>query len=142
MECPQEARAHRAGVQGVQGGDGGVGAAHHAQVMRHICTIYKPLLTIPCVSVIINKTLKLKTDPVQLGDAPHGVLHQPPRHPADASLPELAPSLEKNPCKGLWLFFIQSCIQNINFRRRHRLVLKIQRRRERHRSQRRKANQR
>ena len=40
MEHLQEARAHRAGVQGVQGGDGGVGAAHHAQVMRHICTIY------------------------------------------------------------------------------------------------------
>ena len=35
MECPQEARAHRAGVGGVQGGDGGIGAAHHSQVMRH-----------------------------------------------------------------------------------------------------------
>ena len=101
MECPEEARAHRAGVQGVQGGDGGIGAAHHAQVMRH--TYYLPPLTIPCVSVIINKTLKLKTDPVQLGDAPHGVLHQPPRHPADGSLPELAPPMEKNPCKGFSL---------------------------------------
>ena len=44
MECPQEAPAHRAGVQGVQGGDGGVGAAHHAQVMIHM--YYLPLLTI------------------------------------------------------------------------------------------------
>ena len=36
-------------------------------------------------------------DLAQLGDAPHGVLHQPPRHPDDGSLPEVAPSLEKNP---------------------------------------------
>ena len=64
---------------------------------------YLPLLTIPCVSVIINKTLKLKTDPVQLGDAPHGVLHQPPRHPADGYLPEVAPPMEENPCKGFSL---------------------------------------
>ena len=41
--------------------------------------------------------LKLKTDPAQLGDAPHGVLHQPPRHPADGSLPEVASPMEKNP---------------------------------------------
>ena len=34
----------------------------------------------------------------QLGDAPHGVLHQLPRHPHDGSLPKVAPSLEKNPC--------------------------------------------
>ena len=37
-------------------------------------------------------------DLAQLGDAPHGVLHQRPRHPHDGSLPKVAPSLEKNPC--------------------------------------------
>ena len=37
-------------------------------------------------------------DPAQLGDAPHGLLHQLPRHPHDGSLPKVAPSLEKNPC--------------------------------------------
>ena len=36
-------------------------------------------------------------DPVQLGDAPHGLLHQPPRHPDDGYLPKMAPSLETNP---------------------------------------------
>ena len=36
MECPHEAPAHRAVVGGVQGGEGGFGAAHHAQVIRHI----------------------------------------------------------------------------------------------------------
>ena len=45
-------------------------------------------------------------DPAQLGDAPHGVLHQPPRHPADGPLPKMAPSLEKNPRQGLFLISI------------------------------------
>ena len=41
--------------------------------------------------------LKLKTDPAQLGDAPGGVLHQPPRHLADGSLPKVASPMEKDP---------------------------------------------
>ena len=36
-------------------------------------------------------------DPAQLGDAPHGLLHQPTRHLDDGSLPEVASPMEKNP---------------------------------------------
>ena len=39
----------------------------------------------------------MKTDPAQLGDASDGGLHQLPRHPAHGALPEVAPSMEKNP---------------------------------------------
>ena len=51
----------------------------------------------------INQLNQLKNDQAhsaQLGDAPHGVLHQPPRHPADGYLPEVASPMEENPCKG------------------------------------------
>ena len=37
-------------------------------------------------------------DPAQLDNAPHGLLHQPPGHPDDGSLPKMAPPLETNPC--------------------------------------------
>ena len=45
-------------------------------------------------------TTETETDIAQLGDGPHGVLHQPPRHPADGYLSEVAPPMEKNPFKG------------------------------------------
>ena len=39
-------------------------------------------------------------DLAQLGDAPHGVLHQPARHLADGSLPEVASPLERDSFQG------------------------------------------